>query len=347
MARAEPTRRVLRWTVTAGDGGPGEAGGGIRNAGTLTIQDSVITGNTAGAGGRGGNARGKDGQFNQTIRGFDAGFGQGGKGGAGGAGGGVFDTGALTLMGVTVTGNLAGPGGHGGAGTGGNGGGSGAAAGGDAGFGEGGNGGGGGVGGGIAETSRGSLTMNDSSVSGNSAGAGGDGGLGGGGAGWLLHGHRLRREGTASASGAPPLATLARLTRLPCRHTRSGRRRPGRAHFRQLSSPVRHHRELHLNQPATVRFAVTRVLTGRLGGGGHCVAPSPSNRRARKCTRLVTVHGAFTQSGQLGANSFRFTGRIAGHRLLPGAYPLLAIPGAGATRGLTATTGFRIITPAG
>ncbi|HET6869818.1 MAG TPA: CSLREA domain-containing protein, partial [Solirubrobacteraceae bacterium] len=38
--------------VTGGDGGPGEPGGGIRNAGALTVQGAVITGNTAGAGGR-------------------------------------------------------------------------------------------------------------------------------------------------------------------------------------------------------------------------------------------------------------------------------------------------------
>lgn len=649
--------------VTAGDGGPGEPGGGIRNTGTLTIQDSVITGNTAGAGGRGGNAHGEDGMFQPTSRGFDAGFGRGGKGGAGGAGGGVFDTGALTLMGVTVTGNLAGPGGHGGAGTGGNGGGSGAAAGGDAGFGEGGNGGGGGVGGGVAETSRGALTVNDSSVSGNSAGAGGDGGLGGGGAGgpsagspgtgghgssgdgssggdggggggisatdpvvvtnsllqgntagrggnggnatggpgggvsgtsgtgggaglgmaggggsggnggaisastlsatnvtvagnsagtggvggsaagghgggapdsggpggtgiggrggeggdgggaWLagpgasviLHatiaanlaggggaagpatrgeggagapagtpgtasagtpgalgnggatgsatgasatfqntiiaansipgcagtvadgGHDIalaastcpgtgvdpllqpladnggptetmalgprspaldavpstgaacpatdqrgvRRPqgaacdigafetevpaqttpppsgGTLSTSGAPPLATLARLTRLRVsphafRASSAGPSALSAARHLRFGTTVSY----TLNKPASVRFVVTRVLTGRRGGGG-CVAPSPSNRRARQCTRLVMVHGAFTQAGQLGANSFRFTGRIGGHRLLSGAYRLLAIPGTGATRGLTATAGFRIITAAG
>jgi CSLREA domain-containing protein len=650
--------------VTAGDGGPGEPGGGIRNAGTLTLDDAVIAGNAAGDGGRGGNARGEDGQFNQTIRGFDAGGGSGGDGGAGGAGGGIFDTGMLTLVDVTVTGNLAGSGGHGGAGTGGNGGGSGTAAGGNAGFGAGGNGGDGGAGGGIAEASRGALTVEDSSVSGNTAGAGGDGGLGGGGAGgpsagspgtggpgssgsgggggaggrgggisaadpfvvtgslsqgdtagrgggggsgtggpgggvsgtfgtgggastgmgggggsggdggaisasmlsatnvtvtgdsagaggaggsaaagdgggapdsggrggtsfggrgagggdgggiWVAgpgtsailqatiasnlagaggaggaatsgqggHGTTPGTAGTANSgtpggpgnagatgsaagasatlrnsivasnsipgcagtvtggghdiafpdsacpgsgvdpllepladnggptetmalgarspaldavpstgagcpptdqrgvrrpqglacdigalekegpaptttpppgtnpptSGAPSLATLAQLTRVRV-SPRAFRAAPAGPSAISATRRLRIGAIVSyaLNEPARVRFEVIRLLAGHRGPGGRCVAPNPSNRRASKCTRLVTVPGAFTQSGELGANRFRFTGRLGGRGLRPGAYRLLAIPRAGGTRGVNAMIGFRILTPAG
>jgi hypothetical protein len=100
-----------------------------------------------------------------------------------------------------------------------------------------------------------------------------------------------------------------------------------------------------LNQPASVRFVVTRLLMGQRAAGGRCVAPSPSNRRASKCMRLVTVRAAFTRSGALGANRFRFTGRIGGHRLSPGAYRLVAVPGAGPTRGSPIAISFRIIAP--
>jgi hypothetical protein len=101
-----------------------------------------------------------------------------------------------------------------------------------------------------------------------------------------------------------------------------------------------------LNQPASVRFEVARTLPGRRGSGGRCVAPSRGNRGARKCMRLVAVRGAFTRSGALGRNSFRFTGRIGGVRLHPGAYRLVAVPSAGGLVGVTATIGFRITTPA-
>lgn len=100
-----------------------------------------------------------------------------------------------------------------------------------------------------------------------------------------------------------------------------------------------------LNQPASVQFEVTRMLAGRRGGGGRCVAPGRSNHGARKCTRLVAVRGTFTRSGVVGVNRFRFTGRIGGVRLRPGAYRLSAVPSAGGTRGAPATIGFRIITP--
>jgi CSLREA domain-containing protein len=172
--------------VTAGDGGAGEAGGGIRNLGALTIQDSVVSGNTTGSGGRGGNARGGDGISQPSAPGGDAGFGRGGAGGSGGDGGGIYDVGAgsvLTLRRSVVTGNVAGAGGPGGVGTGGQGGASGASSGGDAGFGLGGAGGRGGAGGGVAEAAGAKLSIDQSSVLANTAGAGGTGGFGQGGLG--------------------------------------------------------------------------------------------------------------------------------------------------------------------
>lgn len=70
----------------------GEAGGAIRNAGTLKLVDAAVTGSHAGAG--------------------SAGTG-GGAAGTGGAGGGIFSSGPLTLVRTTVADNVAGTGGRG------------------------------------------------------------------------------------------------------------------------------------------------------------------------------------------------------------------------------------------
>ena len=194
--------------VTAGDGGAGEAGGGVRNLGALTIQDSVVTGNAAGSGGRGGNARGGDGISQPSAPGGDAGFGRGGAGGSGGDGGGIYDVGAgsvLTLRRSVVMGNFAGSGGAGGVGTGGQGGASGGSSGGDAGFGSGGAGGRGGAGGGVAEAAGAKLSIDQSSVIANIAGAGGTGGTGQGGLGGPSGGSPgtggPASEGTGGAGG--------------------------------------------------------------------------------------------------------------------------------------------------
>lgn len=139
-----------------GDAGDAGSGGGIFNAGSLSLEFVAVTGNTAGAGGTGGS-------------GLGAGC-TGGIGGRGGNGGGVFNRGRLAVVASTIAGNRAGAGGTGGGGA--------AALGAGAG-------GVGGSGGGIAN-SGGSLTVINSTVSGNVAGVGGAGGApasGSGGAG--------------------------------------------------------------------------------------------------------------------------------------------------------------------
>src|SRR5436305_11410127 len=62
-------------------GNSAEAGGGIRNAGTLTLSDVTVTGNATGAGGQG----------------STAGDGSGYTGGGGGYGGGIANAGTLTI----------------------------------------------------------------------------------------------------------------------------------------------------------------------------------------------------------------------------------------------------------
>jgi hypothetical protein len=143
--------------TTYGDGNSGGSGGGIENWGPLTITDSVISGNTAGAG-----APGADGTATT----------QAGRGGLGGFGGGIssysFTPVPLTITGSTIIGNATGTGGRGGN---------------AAGTAVGGRGGSGGFGAGVDVTSGTVLTITGSSVTGNVAADGAPGGAGGPGGG--------------------------------------------------------------------------------------------------------------------------------------------------------------------
>ena len=86
-----------------------------------------------------------------------------------------------------------------------------------------------------------------------------------------------------------------------------------------------------LNQAATVRSTVERLLPGRTtkrGADLHCVAPARHNRKDPRCTRIVVLRGSFILNGKPGKNAFRFTGRLAGKELARGTYVLVASPSA-------------------
>ena len=100
-----------------------------------------------------------------------------------------------------------------------------------------------------------------------------------------------------------------------------------------------------LDMSATVRFTVQRIRPGRrrgTGAGARCVAPTKRNRTARPCTRYLPVKGTISRTSRAGANSFYFTGRLAGRRLGRGAYRLLATPSARGLSGRTLRRNFRI-----
>jgi uncharacterized protein YjbI with pentapeptide repeats len=94
-----------------GPGTSGEDGGGVHNAGALTLTDVSVTGNVTGAGGNGGYGGGEG-----FVDGNPVHAGGGGTGGDGGRGGGIYNTGTLTLASSTLSGNLNGAGGVGGPG---------------------------------------------------------------------------------------------------------------------------------------------------------------------------------------------------------------------------------------
>jgi CSLREA domain-containing protein len=203
-----------------GSGGHGGAGGGVAAAGasSLNIEDSTISGNTAGPGGAGGEGDGGAGSPTSGSAGGAGGAGQGGGGGEA-AGGGIFAQGTATIVGSLVDGNVAGTGGNGGFGKGANGGGAtgGGSSGGDGGFGSGGSGGPSLAGGLLI----GSGTLTNVTIAGNRTGTGGngaagqggngaagtggahgDGGFGGGGPGGISEGGGLDAIGTATLTHA-------------------------------------------------------------------------------------------------------------------------------------------------
>jgi hypothetical protein len=164
--------RVLLSDNEAGFGGnsffedpapDGGRGGAIYNSGVLTISNSAILDNFGGQGGTG----------------YDD-FSAGGAGGEGGYGGGIYNNGTLLLTNSTVAGNEAGLGGFGG----------------DSDFGFGGDAGDGGWGGGIANN--GDATLINVTVSDNYSGFGGFGGQNGGRRGRYGAGGGIYNRGDAS-----------------------------------------------------------------------------------------------------------------------------------------------------
>ena len=100
-----------------------------------------------------------------------------------------------------------------------------------------------------------------------------------------------------------------------------------------------------VNADAAVGFTVRRSRPGRRQGRGdaaRCVAVTARNRGAARCTRSVRLAGGFTQTATEGVEAFRFSGRLAGRSLGPGAYTLVATPRAGSRRGTSAMFRFRV-----
>jgi len=144
-----------------------EIGGGIKNSGTLSLSDVIVSGNHAGNASGGSNGGPGGGIYsagtltltNCTVSNNTAGSASDVAGpdyGRGGSGGGIYSNGTLTVVGTTVSGNTAGTAGYGYFSVG------------DA----------GGNGGGIDAI--GTFTITNSTLSGNAAGHGGGGDYGGG-----------------------------------------------------------------------------------------------------------------------------------------------------------------------
>ena len=190
-----------------------------------------------------------------------------------------------------------------------------------------------------------SLSLSVAVAGSGGTGGGGSGGTGGGGSGGVagfhsrggtssllavaLSGLRVSPARFAAASSGPSATAVA--SDANTRESESLKRKGG--------ATV----SFTLNQPATVLFKVAQRLRGRVGRGGHCAKQTSANRRARACTRTVTLVGAFRRTGAKGVNSFHFSGRLAARKLAPGAYLLLATPSTPGRSGPTRSFGFTIV----
>ena len=126
------------------------------------------------------------------------------------------------------------------------------------------------------------------------------------------------RSGGGAGGGAPAVS-----------HARQSARRwlAGRAlatFTRKRSLPVGTTFTFALNEAATVTLTFTRRMPGRLANG-HCITPTPRNRRKPKCSRIMAA-GRLSFNGHIGANRVRFYGRLSRRaRLKAGSYTVTII----------------------
>ena len=98
-----------------------------------------------------------------------------------------------------------------------------------------------------------------------------------------------------------------------------------------------------LSEPATLTFTAERVKGGRLVDG-KCRKKTKKNKSEPKCD--LPVKGSFTDDGEAGANSLKFSGRLAGKALKPGKYQLVAAAlDAAGNATLPQRAKFRIVRP--
>jgi uncharacterized protein YkwD len=128
--------------------------------------------------------------------------------------------------------------------------------------------------------------------------------------------------GTATPTGAPPPAAKPRAPSITVAVTPKAFRAAASG---PSTSPAGRGARIRyvLNRSANVVFTVRRKVAGRRAGR-RCVAPGRAKRTARKCVRTRRV-GAFREQGTAGVNVLRFSGRLNGRRLAPGAYLLVAV----------------------
>ena len=95
-----------------------------------------------------------------------------------------------------------------------------------------------------------------------------------------------------------------------------------------------------LSEAATVTFTVERAVRGRKRKG-RCV---PGRRTGKSCTTYKKVKGSFTHTGRAGANSLRFSGRLARKPLRRGRYRLVGTArDAAGNKSKAVRTSFRIV----
>jgi hypothetical protein len=92
-----------------------------------------------------------------------------------------------------------------------------------------------------------------------------------------------------------------------------------------------------LTGPAAAAFSIERGLPGRRVGG-KCRRPTAATKKRKRCARFRSLSGEIVRNGTGGANSFTFSGWLAGRKLKAGPYRLL-----GSAGGAVKQAGFRVV----
>jgi hypothetical protein len=143
-------------------------------------------------------------------------------------------------------------------------------------------------------------------------------------------------NGGAACDNTPAIFSRLKLNPSSFRALGSGPSLVGRTSGTTLS--------YRLSETATTTFTVQRVRKGRRIRG-RCRRATRRNKllSRRKCKLYKGVRGSFTHTGNAGANSIRFTGRVGGKRLKVGSYRLVAVTvDPAGNKSATKRRGFRI-----
>ena len=97
------------------------------------------------------------------------------------------------------------------------------------------------------------------------------------------------------------------------------------------------------SEAGAAKLTMSRARPGRRRGK-RCVKPTRRNRRARKCTRYVTVRPSLTRTVAAGSTAVRFSGRIGTKALRPGRYrATLVVTDAAGNRSKARTVAFCVV----
>jgi hypothetical protein len=91
---------------------------------------------------------------------------------------------------------------------------------------------------------------------------------------------------------------------------------------------------------ASTTLTVVRVVAG-VRRGGRCFVLTGKPRHRARCSITRTI-GSFTRADRVGANRFRFSGRLGGRSLAAGTYRLVAQPQSSAGTGKAVSAPFRV-----
>jgi hypothetical protein len=92
---------------------------------------------------------------------------------------------------------------------------------------------------------------------------------------------------------------------------------------------------------ATTSFVITRAVSGVRIGKRCSAPPRHAKGKLKRCTRLLRVT-TFNHVDRAGSNTLRFSGRVHGRKLSPGAYTLSATPALRGRVGRTLSARFTI-----